>query len=1532
MKNLKLFLFLPIIFSVNATDYANTKFDNFVSEQGVNTVLSEAQRIVCALSRMGTEDLAGDGAYKATIYMNECEQSALATSSSDSSQATSGLSSATSSTTTASTNSSTNTTEAPDIETVYINSAFTTSSLQSTKAWIVNDKPYDERTNPEPKNILYLLNEQTAPVSDTNKFGDFTLRYQAATMANSPDELPSWYQCPDPNDFNYRYSWCADGADMGRGIMVASGGSIKFKSDLHNSPQQNVVAEYFENGDIAGIYTRSTGFMDHSLEDEACQEVGYQDDGSWDHEAWWDCQPEEYKNSNVSILAIFAFGIEAASRTYCTAMTEVYEVNWQVWDPETQQAQLLPYTLTDTAKQYLGNDESWDTAEQCFSIDKSDAIRNIWDYGVFNSDGSSYATENQSFPIRTFVDVDGITKRVHGYASYWGVHVDEEYIPYITEETEWVRDDWNSNNSSPENQDKYTLKIKSVEVDKREKSFKALNSLDATGFRFWVNDSWWSDEYQKLGFPKVEPWDGKIKFKSSKAVFTDYNNGNSNDPLTYGLYGSHDGKKTYIANLVGAKLDKDNIRKIIKNDSSDPGKPMNLTMEFSEFPQYQYSSNDWEGNDFIRIYLCNEEIIIPSERDVWDWPQLGLTSGQCIRVEGKITVTSDGTELVVSSQPRGGDWGENYYASFYDFDTGIRADFNPDYWNNSGHTYDFRVTLGGIERPAGLELKLQSLFNAFGGLLQKENGGDWQDETGTIQSGLETFLDSSDSFTFFVNHPGINMYDHEGNRFTNIIGSFGVDENPPAAVYVDDIKINEPETGNIETAFAVSLSKAQSSDVTFNYSIAANSTASSDDYSSLSNGTLTIPAGQTTASIPLNVESDDIAEGQTDEKLTLVLSDPVNAVLGRESVDAFIYDIDTNRVIYEDYYGTFDAASSTFIITEGLIYNPNYERLDLPAPITFTTSDWLTHMVKVYNEGTDWEHIDKREMHLYSDELAQNFTVTHSAMENPESATKEAGIVTEQWSRVTLDDLPSSLHCIRSCLDASKIQAHYTDVLTQADPDGNFSYNGSVTTASPSPHADVGPYIKADVEQTIIYDEGTEVEWSQTTQFQKGDHFDGILASDVYTYSISDGAINDANGNTLEIGVDFGVARPSDLIRGAKFKEPNGWEHSTEWGLWSGTLFEEDSLQYIECEYTIDDDGNKEYTEDHPEYTEENGKDDEMRYCEHKIWGNDDILVSYNLNIRVEKQYDIYNADDGSKLALEPPKALFFRAPDDESKFSDAAGKKFRLDYHGNHLGGIPGNVVDIDTGEVIGEYVTEWKDNYRWVSKFIIPDGSILTDSENNEYLVKALRGEEWLGKKDSAVGTISSLLNLKTKDDLLTNVDVDFEISQRKETYFKCILTKTRVETYTDGDGNEWTDEFIETDHDACNAIPWNTEEYWEAWEIEAEFNNCSERLQYDYDRRAAEIDEQKARAQEEGWEYDGPDTPYDDPWFMRDTEFTYSYYNPETGQDEEATMMPDRYGHAGMMERCKTIGNIPTDLINNGNASVVNGNTVYDPTPRD
>ena len=219
MKKLQYKIFLAITFSISsihASDYTNAQFDNFVSGQGVNEVLSEAQTIICALSRFGTEDLSGDGSYKATIFMNECEQAAAEAT--DSSAGTTAPTSATSTASTSATASAATGEAAPDIETVFVNSGFTSSVMQTTKGWIVNDKPWDEQTNREPKNILHLLNEQTAPVTDTNKFGDFTLRYQLAAYGNTQEDLPEWYDCGEPATQQYKYSWCTDGNDIGRGL------------------------------------------------------------------------------------------------------------------------------------------------------------------------------------------------------------------------------------------------------------------------------------------------------------------------------------------------------------------------------------------------------------------------------------------------------------------------------------------------------------------------------------------------------------------------------------------------------------------------------------------------------------------------------------------------------------------------------------------------------------------------------------------------------------------------------------------------------------------------------------------------------------------------------------------------------------------------------------------------------------------------------------------------------------------------------------------------------------------------------------------------------------------------------------------------------------------------------------------------------------------------------------------------------------------------------------------------------------------
>ena len=101
-----------------------------------------------------------------------------------------------------------------------------------------------------------------------------------------------------------------------------------------------------------------------------------------------------------------------------------------------------------------------------------------------------------------------------------------------------------------------------------------------------------------------------------------------------------------------------------------------------------------------------------------------------------------------------------------------------------------------------------------------------------------------------------------------------------------------------------------------------------------------------------------------------------------------------------------------------------------------------------------------------------------------------SGISTTKWTRVSLNDLPTSLNCLRECFTAAGLKTHYTDVKLQADPAGDNTYTGTVLNASPSPYADVGPYIKKAISVTRTYEAGTENEWSETEDFAAGQHRD----------------------------------------------------------------------------------------------------------------------------------------------------------------------------------------------------------------------------------------------------------------------------------------------------------------------------------------------------------------------------------------------------------------------------------------------------------
>lgn len=328
-----------------------------------------------------------------------------------------------------------------------------------------------------------------------------------------------------------------------------------------------------------------------------------------------------------------------------------------------------------------------------------------------------------------------------------------------------------------------------------------------------------------------------VQFKNNKAVMTDYLNGSSSSQVQHSLYGVHDGSTTLVADLIGAKLDYENLKQVIDNDGS--GTPLDLSFELSSLP---IGSGSTSVN--LRLFYGDDAVQDSDE----DYLQVALTADW----------ESDGTTLQVKLPAN-----SNLVATFFD-----RGGTTLSRTVTNASEDIITATKDGPNRLTSLKVRLSSLFNAFP----------------TEVSGLSSFLDGAATFTYQVEFGSFTIYDHLSNPFTEIQGTFGVTSAPDITVYADDIYVHE-NAATKDITFR--LSQASSSDVTIDYAISGSSTASSSDYT-LSAGTVTIPAGSTSTTLAIAVINDTAVESQ--EELRLSLSNAQNAVLGRSTVSAYITD------------------------------------------------------------------------------------------------------------------------------------------------------------------------------------------------------------------------------------------------------------------------------------------------------------------------------------------------------------------------------------------------------------------------------------------------------------------------------------------------------------------------------------------------------------------------------------------------------------------------------------------------------------------
>lgn len=114
---------------------------------------------------------------------------------------------------------------------------------------------------------------------------------------------------------------------------------------------------------------------------------------------------------------------------------------------------------------------------------------------------------------------------------------------------------------------------------------------------------------------------------------------------------------------------------------------------------------------------------------------------------------------------------------------------------------------------------------------------------------------------------------------------------------VNDVTVTEGDSGTTNAAFTVSLSPASSETVTVDYATNDGTAVAGSDYTAV-NSTLTFNPGQTTKTVNVSVNGDNVQE--TDETFTLDLSGAVNADISDSQGLATILDDDTPSLTITD--------------------------------------------------------------------------------------------------------------------------------------------------------------------------------------------------------------------------------------------------------------------------------------------------------------------------------------------------------------------------------------------------------------------------------------------------------------------------------------------------------------------------------------------------------------------------------------------------------------------------------------------------------
>lgn len=1265
-----------------ATDFDSDRQNFYVDGQSINEALESINFIVCTVAAARTDSLVNDGPYLATLYEEDCEPSAA--SASDDSAAATKSSSQSASTATA----STTTTVDAKTATEAVVAVTRLNSASPAKAAIWFKSPAE---NPEEGDInekIYIDLTQYGAVSETSPNGDFEMRY---SQHADGDQQP-WEDMPDYIEY--------DNQGLGEGYLKADGTTVKFREQGRQG-QSNVAANFYANGDKAGIYGEQAGF------------------GTWDWEANDNKSPEELGLSwddypHVDVSAFYQFYVSVVDKGYCRRLLSAERTIYKTGEEQDairasleaeldlllQEADESVQLLVDEAEAAMAADPSfepdwdaiynsvdwdaihqsidWDSAwqpnqiiiydvatgeddlsryaqselvigEECFTVDQAKVQRNVHRYGVYNTDGSRLAVLNPPFSMvaeLTQTLDDGTEEAVNAYAwaGYWGTHLDRRVRSLVTNDTVFSKEGYNEDPDAEKQ--KYNLKTTDIRVEKRTTSYIALNDINKINLAMWIDDDYWRTQYTSLFGSELPYQELEGSYDVETKTFT----------MTKGITHNGDWQQTDLATPITFTTDE-----WIATMFNEGGVSIDLDGNRIE--------EDWYYKDIRNMGVWSH--------DTRQW--YDISSGA---MANPVSATRD---------------------------AGIRTETN-EIVNPADITetlYCIRDCLDGAKVEQAFT---DAVDETFSGLIDSPyaNISERLKEAVTttrVNRGFYSFNEASNGFAESISTNTDNkiVFGREGIAVTDYVG--GVRSRPlySRAAWGGVSKFNDLDSDNVSAAGALDMytwdgfSKGNI-DSLLNYN---NKTADNAEVDRLLS---TVP------SISIDLESIPAAGSSGTMLMIVTVLQGDNDT--KDSGEAAVSAEATVR---------WSSTGSGFRVA-----------IDQGTQITYTyiTKDNGIGVSAKYNypRYSDFAYSGgELDIHQQALDLGLRFNIFDMFVG---SARLQALIDADFASFFETGRYNASIQILNTDLAVSRI---------------GFDYDTQQNDVESNKARKVNLFFDIYADSDVLYEE----------TYEAGRWVNGLQLADMMTYSVVAGKLVDSNGNEIKKGVAATAALaavddPYALLSGAMYYEDEfGFNTRTlAWGAHMGELVPASELANLECRKV----GKDLVYELHPIY---GTSTDVARYCGNQLWEGD-VEVKYSVNVETHAQYGVYyaNAVDasaviGEQVRIDPPKTMYYTVPetltDGVATFGDDAGKRIRLEYNGHgQLWGIPGFVYDTATGEDLGEHIQgEWKQSYRYLNRFIMTDGTLIEDGVDStvSYKVKALDGEVWLTPADGSIAGVGDL-----------------------------------------------------------------------------------------------------------------------------------------------------------------------------------------------